>query len=496
MIALVRRGGSCAAGAAAAALELFLAALPTIAITVLIAIINPFGVKDAAEDASLDVYERLMAPWYPRAGQEQIAVILMDDTSLRALGQRFPPDFTTYARIGDALTAIGAEAVFFDFNFIDRRGDDADIAFFAASLGNLPTFLAATEPASTAETCQEVNVVNLPDIAKAVRSEPHPLIRNDGRRVELWRQEPCARQADRLPGADQADWPSGLRPAAALELYRWYCWKTDGCRGSADDPRGNPDAFLGMTLTIEWGSAWPRGAESVHPAYAKLPSVCPDDSPASIVQQFRRSVLMAEKKAGDILFARGCSYHPVIRAEWLLEPDATGADADAIGRLLAGRVVLVGAIFAGQNDVAGTPVFGDMPGVMLHAMAFDNLIVRGAGFLGTWPDGWFGGLGSDDAIELAIVGVMAALGHCLAKLVSRWRPLTGLAVACVVAAAGGLLGFGCVVFLTAWQRFEPVNWVGLMLAGIVLSHPLLDAITENWRRRVEGLRSQLRLRKE
>lgn len=462
--------------------DLALAALPVILITVAIAAVNPFGIRDAAEHASLDVYQRLAAPLYPGEGQRLAAVVLIDDATLQRLGQTFPPDFGVYARILDGLAAADAKAAFLDLNFIDRRGGGESLAAFRLSLGNLPTFLAATEEASKADRCAEVTVVNLPDIADAVRSEPHPLVRDEGRRVRLWQESPCP---------SRADWPPGLRPSAALELYRWHCRQQERCRGGLDDPDANPAAFgEDRVLTIEWGSAWPRGAEAVHPAYAGLPGVCPEDGVAAFARQVLRLGFMADRKPADLLFARGCSYHPVIRAEWLLAPDESGADADAIARLLAGRVVLVGANYAGQNDVSASPVFGDVPGVMMHAMAFDNLVVRGARHLGGWPEWGVGGLGLDDVIELLLVAGMALLGHGVAVLAFRAGLVRGLGAALCLALLGAAFGICLVALLVAWGRYEPVNWVGVVLACIVLSHPLLDRVAETWRHRIKRLRGQ------
>jgi CHASE2 domain-containing sensor protein len=463
--------------------DLALSALPVTLITVAIAAVNPFGIRDAAEHASLDVYQRLVAPAYPRDGQRLAAVVLLDDATLKRLGQTFPPDFGVYARIVDGLAAVGAEAVFLDLNFIDRRGGDEALAAFRVSLGNIPTFLAATEEASKAERCAEVRVVNLPDIAGAVRSEPHPLVRDEGRRVRLWQENPCP---------SWADWPPGLRPAAALELYRWHCRRQESCRGGVDDPDANPAAFgRDRMLTIEWGSAWPRGAEAVHPAYAGLPEVCPEGGFAALVRQALRLGYMGDRKPVDLLFARGCSYHPVIRAEWLLAPDENDADADAIARLLAGRVVLVGANYAGQNDVSASPVFGDVPGVMMHAMAFDNLVVRGARHLGGWPEWGIGGFGLDDVIELLLVAGMALLGHGAAALAVRAGLVRGLGIALCLVLLGAAFGVCLVALLVAWGRHEPVNWVGVVLACIVLSHPLLDRVAEAWRHRMKRPRGQL-----
>ena len=74
---------------------------------------------------------------------------------------------------------------------------------------------------------------------------------------------------------------------------------------------------------------------------------------------------------------QGCFYALTIGAKQL---DDLGADGRAISDLLAGRVVFLGVDLRGEKDYTEVPVLGEVPGVHVHAMAFDNLLTYGTGY--------------------------------------------------------------------------------------------------------------------
>jgi CHASE2 domain-containing sensor protein len=453
-------------------------ALPGVLLVLLVAVINPFGIRSATDQASTEIFQKLTADLYPGAGQEKIAVVLIDDRSLQVLGEKFPPDFTFYSRLIGNMAAAGIESAFLDLNIVDPRGDPSDLENFASVLRGLPVFLAATADESTARDCGGIRVRNLPQLREAVVSEPHPMIRDDARHIDLLLEDACTR----------------FRPAAALSVYAHHCSRLAGCPGSRMDPVSEPAGFEGRDMSIEWGSVWPAGAEAIHPSYRDLSSLCPRADWSSRASRFLHVLFPFLDDAGNGTFAQGCSYHPMIRAEWLLSPDETGADADAVFDILAGRIVLVGANFTGQNDIGPSPVFGDIPGVFIHAMALDNLIVHGTGFLSVWPEGGVGGLGFNDMVELGLTLAFTLLGYWLGRFVSpksiRWG-LPWMLALMLGGAAAGLL----ITWVLVWGlRLEPINWIGVLLACTAIATPARSLVGNAWAafcsREKEGVRQE------
>ena len=55
-----------------------------------VAFFNPFGLRDASDRHSETWLLRMLAPFYPEAGQEDVVVVLIDDQALTDLGASWP----------------------------------------------------------------------------------------------------------------------------------------------------------------------------------------------------------------------------------------------------------------------------------------------------------------------------------------------------------------------------------------------------------------------
>ncbi len=455
-------------------------AIPSIIFIVIIAISNPFGIKSASERSSSDVFLHMAAPLYPQTGQSNIAVVIIDDTSLGAEKQQFPPSFRFYGRVVDALAAAGARSILLDFNFIDERGSDQETHDFVASLGQLPIYLTSPEKAVSAPTCKEVTDHNLPVLLAAMKDEPHPNIREGGRYVDLTLKDPCADKND----------SKSQRSSAALTLYTDYCERTAACRESRNNPSRNADAFVGHTLTVEWGSGFPADAEKISPTFIRLSDVCPTSGWKQLLENIFYYLPAGNLQKKNLLFEKGCFYHPVIRAEWLLDPHRFRIDEDALLAVLKDRTVLVGAAYTGQTDTAASSVFGDVPGVFLHAMALDNLITRGADFLHPWPSTDVGGLGYDGVVELTILAASASLSTLIQyrrqKRYNYTHPpvLSEIKMLAFLIFSGTIIGLIITVSIFYYLNLEPVNWIGIFLSCLIISTPTIESIGCAWKRYV------------
>lgn len=94
------------------------------------------------------------------------------------------------------------------------------------------------------------------------------------------------------------------------------------------------------------------------------------------LQQLALGAVFNLRAKEDPELALPCPAVPVIRADVLLDGEPAAVDA-----LLRNRAVLVGASVSGIPDWQPSGVHGLVPGVVWHAMALDNLLVRGDGYL-------------------------------------------------------------------------------------------------------------------
>lgn len=437
-------------------------ALPALLLMLAVAVINPFGIRSASDQASIDSFQRIMAAFYPAEGQKRIAVVLIDDRSLRALGLTYPPKFTLYADLIKTVKEAGAESVLLDFNLIDPRGEPSDLTALTTAMRSLPVFLTSAEENGPAQRCVSDPVQNLQVLREAAAAEPHPLIHDRGQHVNLLMPDACGKT---------------LRPAAALAVYADFCARRGDCQESAD-PMFNPNAFQDRTLFIEWGRAWPAGAEAIHTSYQKLATDCPGSGPTDFLLHTVSAIAPFSSEAESA--PDGCFYHALIRAEWLLAPERDPElNASALGSALAGRIVLVGGAFTALKDTGTSPTFGEVPGVFLHAMALDNLIARGDGFMSPWPKGALGALGWDAVAEFIVIAIFALSGRWIG---GKFHP-TGLRQALLWTTATGLAGLAiglALSFLVWLPGWEPVNWIGIVLAGLLLAGRPHEALKELW----------------
>lgn len=146
-------------------------------------------------------------------------------------------------------------------------------------------------------------------------------------------------------------------------------------------------------------------------------------------------------------------------------------DLIATGKLdLAGRHVLVAPELPSVPDRAPSSLYGEAPGVFLHAVALENMISFGDRYLRD-PPSPLPGLSVGTLITL-IVGAIVALA---VPRFSRLFEMHGLRVALPVAMAGLLLPIVIGAQLTACLGMAPIGWV----SAIAASAWILDEFVES-----------------
>ncbi len=255
-------------------------------------------------------------------GQQDTTVLLFREENLQDFRTHYPVPYRIHAQVLEALSIYAPRAVFVDFVFVDaREGDQVEeLAQSVCILSEAGTkvFLAAPVKAVLGNTVRE-------ELLKcAQRASPH-MDREQGVSGVLTYANGAWDGEDFLPSAAFA--------VAADKL-------------GIDPRRAEP-------LEIIWG----KGVAELNRKWMK----CEDPT---LLQVFKATLFH-----GPLATKLSCPYTRTLSVNHLL--NSTG-DQD-VHKALHGKTVFYGAAFRMTGDRVNSPVYAEMPGVYLHAMAYDNL---------------------------------------------------------------------------------------------------------------------------
>ena len=268
---------------------------------------------------------------YPADGQAETTVLLFREDNLRVLKESYPVSYPRHAEILDALSVYQPRAVFMDFVFVDRRAGLKELRQAICDLRDAGTgvYLAVLEPIPRPSDSSEPWLF---DCAVQVSAQMAPVFGASGVLTYAHGQSV---QDTFLPT------PAFAMAATRLKL----------------DPRAAQD------MEVIWGNG-------VAPLNQKWMSECSRSggSLAHLVSVFTDNPLKSAKLR--------CPYTQTLTVAHLL---GSSGDAD-VGRALKGGAVFYGAAFNLTGDRVTSPVFEELPGVYLHAMAYDNLLTLGSDY--------------------------------------------------------------------------------------------------------------------
>ena len=285
---------------------------------------------------------------YPTIGQQSTTVVLFREENLVELGDPYPVPYARHVDVLEALAAYKPAAVFVDFAFIDdpRAGDDVTALSRA--------------------------------ICEVTRSRA-----GEGRTVRVFLAAPPPPDSGDL-GAKRADPRTGGVNAKLLECATAVNAQMDtergssgvltygACRGSdcqRDDVMKSP-AFAMHHATVSSGPGALTGPHDGDPmeiiwanGYSELNRSWMNCRKPGPFQD-----IMAMVRYNPLAVKRTCPYSDTISVVHLLGPFN-----EDVRRAIQDRAVFYGASFEMAGDRVISPVYDDLPGVYLHAMAYDNL---------------------------------------------------------------------------------------------------------------------------
>lgn len=299
--------------------------------------IDPFGLHESTVRDSARIFHELTASSYPflwrqpgAPARDSISVILVDDASLQRRHYSWPVSHSNWAHVLRNLLKAQPAAIFVDILFLSTpAADDApegrSILWQVVAEANRKGIPLVFADASAAEPTQR----------ETVRSNLGP----DSQLAEIsWGQ---SKESNLYPLSQEG------RPTAAAQLFMTLC---QGSNVATFCPEQRNQLSL-------------EPANEPHPIYVDWAQSYPDET--GILRRLTASLFRTHSTSLS-------AYHQTYAFDRLLE--ATSAGERSPREIFGGKAVFVGAALAGIPDVIALPIGAKLPGVYMHAMAFDNLL--------------------------------------------------------------------------------------------------------------------------
>ncbi|WP_160936923.1 CHASE2 domain-containing protein [Teichococcus coralli] len=366
----------------------------------------PLRIANALDQAAYSLASDLLSFFYPtsssrfeiagcegRPARDCIVPVLIDDYFVESSGSpKWPVGWDAYPPFLAELAKAEPAAVFLDLLFEKPHAFSAEAAPSEEAVGEIAQAIRKLRAGGTkvvlasriglpkAATGHASDGAAAPGCGKAAAGTilPELAAAADAVGAIQWTRGDTP---SLYPARIRAEAAGGCAmPTAAFAIFGQI---TSGRRAGAPDrqiaahdggaaamlPPGGPlmpaDAVRGLLVT--WGVA-----DRPEPAFPDAAPACPPE-PRPLATGLAAWLSL---EAWQTLFGlltgslKPCSYHAALSADDVQQNPR-------VRDSLRGKVVLVGTALTGDRDVLETP-FGTMvPGVMLHAMALDNLL--------TWP---------------------------------------------------------------------------------------------------------------
>ncbi len=311
---------------------------------------------------------------YGKLGQIETTVLLYTEDDLKEFKSPYPVSYQKHADVLEELESYSPRAVFIDFAFVDEHTEE-DVQILHDAICKLRRRMGNTEgkPEIPVFTIAPVLIAGQPPR----KADPDKIVK---------------KMIDLLECADKVG--ARVNDEEGLSGVLTYCgWQlndlTESTPGVAMDEASPcldasrkdavPSAAYAMWKTLGNSTVLPREMELVWPigSHPQNNFMCePRPSIGRLVADIY--------KHGPHVAKRTCPYTRTLRIHHLLH---TSGDKD-VNTSLTGKTIFYGAAFALGSDVVKSPVFIDLPGVYLHATAYDNLVTydglvkrRAEGFL-------------------------------------------------------------------------------------------------------------------
>lgn len=268
---------------------------------------------------------------YDATGQQKTLVVLFREENLATLHESYPISYARHAEVLEALAVYEPAAVFVDFAFIDQRPGQ-DVAPLSEAICSL----------------------RASGVAVYLAASPLPgKAGGDGLRDGLDRScfTPVDVQMDTEIGA------SGVLTYRACKDLTGSC-EPAGLLWSPAFAMAAPQVGLARADAQQMEIIWGNRASALNESWMDCTS---DGTFVHLRQMLKENPLASKRK---------CPHTNTISVLHLLGH----FDQKLKDQVVKGNTVFYGGSFEMAGDRVISPVFDDLPGVYLHAMAYDNLL--------------------------------------------------------------------------------------------------------------------------
>lgn len=437
----------------------FIKALVPIALSGFLIFGDPLAIGSSSQRYSRDIWNAIFGTAARDTAADQIAVVVANDTTLGALGQSWPLPYAVHADILSAILADKPRVLVIDILFIDdkRRDETLDaLADALASAGDTRVVLAAAP----------IRHGNDIDILPALA--PDKLGRN-GARIALGSADTSPATGAHSPYRLQND----TGPVSiALSAYAQWCASEAAQRPARAFCRQSPRR---TDFEAKMEIFWPVGiaAQDRTPGTRGVACAAP---PSGVFARIAASVGGGFSLAPLIQI---CPPFPTILAQTVVRPRG---HEEALVAAFKDKAVFYGTSIVGSADLVDIAHVADpLPGVHLHAAAFENLLRMGGDYLKDESSSRFP---SENALEFLASGIITVLvfvwalraqsvpsscPHRVRRIVFMWLG----ALLAILSAVTALL-----IFEFSVLRVAPSNWIGLLataLAALAVVEPAFES---------------------
>jgi CHASE2 domain len=291
------------------------------------------GIPSYVKPWSQAIINGIVKYTYRQDGQAETTVVLFRESNLRDLKEPYPVSYQRHAMVLEAIASYQPSAVFMDFVFMDQRPGIGDLRQAICDLrdAKIPVYLAVLEPMKRPEKAGEPWVF---ECAIQVSAQMAAVVGTSGvltyaHGVTVYQDAQKHEGTTFLP-----------TPAFAMASSKLHMKPSDA-----------------QDMEIIWGNGVAKLNEHWMSACARAGTWL-----SHLIGIFSNDPLKSVKLQ--------CPYTRTITVGQLLLSSGDKELADAIH----GSAVFYGAAFNLTGDRVASPVFQELPGVYLHAMAYDNLV--------------------------------------------------------------------------------------------------------------------------
>lgn len=326
-------------------------------VTLAILYLDPFGLGAATDRYSKQLFYQLYAPFYDTKGQDHTSVVLVTDATAQAMGGEWPVSYTAHAVMLEAILEERPAALMIDILFLDQRDGLEDLKRVLREnkeKDNIPVYVAAP-PAQLGLGASVLDDL-APDVVKFVSVEI-PDFYHDSQVYPPFTIQ--YEKQDRF-----------LLPSAAFQIMEDFCVSDKKAAWCPDD--FSRDA-LSKDMEVIWGVNPPNYAiiEGLEEE-KEYEYIYPCEAIESLEYRFINMMF-----SGRDTLRQTCFYTPTVESH-----DIYNTVNKSFSRnIINDRVVFYGMKITGVHDNILPPTHFLTPGVHLHAMAMDNLIVYGEEYI-------------------------------------------------------------------------------------------------------------------